>query len=77
MGRARAGFVKRAGDKIVKEYKERLGSDFTKNKKVAIDIAEIRSKKLVNLIAGYITKKINTQQEFDLGAKKDEKQAAE
>ena len=60
MGRIRTGFVKRAAEKILKENKDQFSSNFDKNKVKVVEFAEIPSKKLRNLIAGYITHRIKT-----------------
>lgn len=63
MGRIRAGFVTRQADKLLKVYKAKFSAKFEDNKKIVSDVAEIQTKKLRNLIAGYITKKIRTSTE--------------
>ncbi len=67
MGRIRSGFVKRTGNKIISEHKAKLAKDFEKNKKIISEVCDVSTKKLRNLIAGYVTKKIKTAQEIDLG----------
>lgn len=63
MGRIRTGFVKRAADKILKDNKDQFSSNFDKNKIKVTEFAEIPSKKLRNLIAGYITHKVKTSKD--------------
>lgn len=58
MGRIRTGFVKRAADKILKQHKNKFSDKFEENKEKVTEVADIPTKKLRNLIAGYITKKI-------------------
>lgn len=55
MGRIRTTLVKRTGENLVKKHPDKFKADFENNKKVLNDVAEIYSKKLRNLIAGYIT----------------------
>lgn len=63
MGRIRITLVKRAGENLLKKYPDRFQANFEENKKVVSELAEIHSKKLRNVIAGYIThlKKNNEQ----------------
>ena len=55
MGRIRTRLVKRAGEDLVKKFPDKFQPDFEHNKKSLNDTADIYSKKLRNLIAGYIT----------------------
>jgi len=57
MGRIRTGSVKRAAEKIMTANKGKFSKKFEENKKLVEEVAEIQTKKLRNLIAGYITKK--------------------
>jgi len=63
MGRIRTGFVKRTAEKLLREYKEQFSTKFEENKIKVMEVADIPSKKLRNLIAGYITKKIKTMKD--------------
>ncbi len=56
MGRIRTTFVKATGVKIYQKHKDRFSGDFDKNKKVVEDVSIMNSKKLKNVISGYITK---------------------
>jgi len=56
MGRIRTTFVKATGLKIYEKYKGRFTDDFNKNKEVLNEVSEMNSKKLKNVIGGYITK---------------------
>ena len=58
MGRIRAGFVKRAGEKLLKQHKKHFKPTFKENKEIVTKLADIPTKKLRNLIAGYVTKKL-------------------
>lgn len=55
MGRIKTKLIKRAAKEIVQRYGSEFGKDFAANKKVVPRFAEIRSKKLKNVITGYIT----------------------
>ena len=62
MGRIRPGFVKRQAEQLLQLSRDRFTSSFEDNKKVLAELAEFPTKKLRNLIAGYITKNIKTAQ---------------
>ena len=55
MGRIRTTFVKRTGQNLLKENPGLFKADFEHNKKLVVERLEIPSKKLRNVIAGYIT----------------------
>jgi small subunit ribosomal protein S17e len=55
MGRIRSTLIKRTGTNLVKKHPDKFKADFSHNKKALLDIVEIPSKKLRNVIAGYIT----------------------
>lgn len=61
MGRIRPGFVKRQAEQILQANRDRFGPNFEENKNALKELAEFPTKKLRNLIAGYITKKVKTQ----------------
>ncbi len=63
MGRIRAGFVKRAGEKLLKQHKDKFKTSFEENKEIVAKLADIPTKKLRNLIAGYITKKLKASED--------------
>ncbi|HDD46443.1 MAG TPA: 30S ribosomal protein S17e [Candidatus Aenigmarchaeota archaeon] len=58
MGRIKTVLIKRLGNEIVKRYKEKLSDDFEKNKKIVENIIKIKSKKMRNIIVGYITREM-------------------
>ncbi len=57
MGRIKTKPVKSAGDKLFAQHGGRFGKDFAKNKEALPAVAELRSKKIRNILAGYLTKK--------------------
>ena len=57
MGRIKTKPVKSAGDRIYAQYAEKISKNFDENKKVLPEVAEVRSKKIRNILAGYLTKK--------------------
>ena len=56
MGRVKTIQVKRNTKKLVELYGDKFKEDFDSNKKLVGLFAEIRSKKLRNVIAGYVTR---------------------
>ena len=56
MGRIKTQQVKRVSFELIKKHKDSFKTEFTENKKLVDDFAEIRSKKLRNMIAGYVTR---------------------
>ncbi len=57
MGRIKTKPVKSAGDRLFERYGDKFTTDFEKNKQLLTEYAEVRSKKIRNVLAGYMTKK--------------------
>ena len=55
MGRVKNIGVKTLGDDLIKEHVDKFTEDFEKNKKSLEGIKSIKSKKIRNILAGYIT----------------------
>ena len=62
MGRIKTTLVKRNGKKLVGLYSNKFTADFTQNKVILKDIADIPSKKIRNIVAGYVTRLMKKQQ---------------
>lgn len=60
MGRIRTQFVKRISENLLKTYKDAFTTSFEENKKKVQELTDVATKKLRNMIAGYITKKVKT-----------------
>ena len=60
MGRVKSVSVKTLGDDIIREHTKELTADFEGNKKALSGIMDIKSKRIRNVLAGYITKKMKT-----------------
>ncbi len=58
MGRIRTGLVKRACEKLLKLHRDKFKASFEENKNWVSKLSDISSKKLRNMLAGYITKKL-------------------
>ena len=60
MGRIKTTPIKRATLALYKEHRENLTTDFSENKLRVDEYLEIKSKKIRNVIAGYITRLMNS-----------------
>ncbi len=55
MGRIKTTFVKSIGKDLYEKYKDKFSDDFSKNKQIVDELIDIKSKKLRNIVAGYLT----------------------
>ncbi len=58
MGRVKTTAVKVLAREILEKHGDKFSSDFEKNKKVIAKVKKIDSKKVRNVVAGYITKEV-------------------
>jgi len=58
MGRIKTAAIKRVSLEIFRRYKDRFTTNFDENKAILDQVADIKSKRLRNVIAGYITRLI-------------------
>ena len=56
MGRIRTLLIKKLGKKYFEMYKDKLTTDYEKNKLILKSLISIKSKKIRNKVIGYITK---------------------
>jgi len=56
MGRIKTNFIKRAVHKLVDEHRDSFSDEFGSNKTAISQHAEVPSKKMRNVMAGYITR---------------------
>ena len=63
MGRIKTKLIKRIVNRLIKENKDRFKNNFEENKKIVVELASIESKKMRNVIAGYVTRLIKEQKE--------------
>ncbi len=66
MGRIKTTLIKRTGLKLLAKYRKEFKTDFQENKKIVEQFIDVPSKKLRNIIAGYITKLVKKENEHDL-----------
>ena len=64
MGRIKTTMVKRATLEIVKDHRGELKEDFESNKKIVDRFAEFPSKKVRNIVAGYVTRLMKRKEEL-------------
>lgn len=62
MGRIKTKLTKRVTIKLVKEHRDEFKQDFENNKQLVTKFADIPSKKLRNVIAGYVTRLVKTKE---------------
>ena len=62
MGRIKTTPIKRISQKLVREHKDKFKPDFTKNKKIVDELLDVPSKKLRNVIAGYVTRLVKQKE---------------
>ena len=58
MGRIKTMLVKRVSNEVLARYKDKLTSEFSHNKAKLPDLVDVKNKKLRNILAGYLTKKV-------------------
>ncbi|HKZ45107.1 MAG TPA: 30S ribosomal protein S17e [archaeon] len=55
MGRIKTSFIKHVGKELFEKHPEKFGIDFEKNKPAVDEFVDVKSKKMRNIIAGYLT----------------------
>ena len=55
MGRIKTTFVKTIAKNLFEKHEDKFSGDFSKNKQVVNQFLYIQSKKMRNIIAGYVT----------------------
>jgi len=66
MGRIKTASIKVMGNDIIKEHGKLFTDNFEQNKKVLGEVREINSKKIKNILAGYITKEVKRMKKSGL-----------
>jgi len=64
MGRIKTSSVKNIARELLEKYPDKFSTDFEKNKKALAELAKFESKRMRNIVAGFITalKKQTTKQ---------------
>ena len=63
MGRIKTVLVKRVTKKLVSEHADEFSEDYSKNKEVLKKYASIKSPKMRNVIAGYVSRLVKQLKE--------------
>lgn len=58
MGRIKTISIKTLGNELIREHSDKFTNDFEKNKEILSKIKDVKSKKMKNVLAGYITKEM-------------------
>jgi small subunit ribosomal protein S17e len=64
MGRIKTALTKRMTHSLVKLHRPEFKTDFTENKVLVRKYADIPSKKMRNIVAGYVTRIMKRNQEI-------------
>jgi len=59
MGTVKPAYIKNIAMELLKKYPDIWTGDFNINKKLVQELTNIKSKKVRNRVAGYITRKVN------------------
>lgn len=62
MGRIKTQLVKRLSLDAVEKHKDKLSTDFDENKSVVAELMVGCSKKVRNIVAGYVTRLMKTEE---------------
>ncbi len=66
MGRIKTKLVKGVTNKLVEKHRHEFKEDFNENKKLVSKFASIQSRKIRNIIAGYVTRLMKTKKDFEV-----------
>ena len=61
MGRIKSIAIKNLARDMLEEHGDKFTTDFEKNKKIVGEVRDIDSKKIRNVVTGYITKEMERQ----------------
>ncbi len=61
MGKVKTTQIKRVSNKILRNNPGKFSQNFDENKKLLPEAADIKSKKLRNVIAGYLTRLVRQE----------------
>jgi len=64
MGRIKTKLVKGVTNKLVDRHRQDFKKNFEENKKLVSKFADISSNKIRNVIAGYVTRLMNTKKDI-------------
>jgi small subunit ribosomal protein S17e len=55
MGNIKTSFVKTVAKDVFKDHADKFTKDFSKNKEVTKQLLDVKSKRMLNMIVGYLT----------------------
>jgi len=58
MGRVKSIAVRTLGDELIEKFGDRFSTDFERNKKILEEVKPIKSKRIKNILVGYISKEM-------------------
>ncbi|KYH37297.1 MAG: 30S ribosomal protein S17 [Candidatus Bathyarchaeota archaeon B24] len=61
MGKVRPASIKRVARLLLERYGDKFTADYESNKKLVEELVEVPSKKIRNLLAGYVTSLVKMQ----------------
>ena len=61
MGRIKTRLVKAITHQLLEEYRDSFNTDYEDNKVKVSELTDIKSKKLRNIIAGYVTRMVKAE----------------
>lgn len=61
MGRIKTALIKRITFKLLDNHEDKFGTDYEKNKQLVAETTNITSKKLRNVIAGYLSRIVKSR----------------
>ena len=64
MGRIKTKMIKRISKELFEIHKDDFKDNFTENKTIVEGFADIKSKKMRNIIAGYLTRLVKMKDNF-------------
>lgn len=56
VGKVRPSYIKRTTRQLLDAYPDRFSDDFEENKRAVMELTDIKSKRVRNRVAGYITR---------------------
>ena len=53
--------IKRTSNELVEKHPNKFKKDFTENKKIVSSLTDVKSKKIRNIVAGYVTRLVKNR----------------
>jgi small subunit ribosomal protein S17e len=66
MGRVKTKIIKTKGQKLFKMHNDKFTKDYKKNKEILKELTYIPSKKIRNILAGYVTRLKKTTKDWEV-----------